>query len=67
MVGLMFKELIAGLLIAGLSSDILYLYYAGGWYDPAKWIEVSEIILLYCLVLAGLILASKSIGKIVRR
>lgn len=37
------------------SADILYLYYAGGWYDPIRAIEVAEIILLYLLVCLGLV------------
>ena len=26
--------------------DLLYLYFAGGWYDPSKFIEYSEVIML---------------------
>ncbi|MBA7663111.1 hypothetical protein ES703_71150 [subsurface metagenome] len=41
------------ILITALSGDLLYLYYNGGWVEPIKWIEVSEVIILWALVFAG--------------
>ncbi len=41
------------ILITTLSGDLLYLYYNGGWVEPIKWIEVSEVIILWALVFAG--------------
>jgi len=29
--------------------DLLYLYYTGGWWEPIRVIEISEIILLYLM------------------
>jgi uncharacterized membrane protein YqjE len=38
-----------------LSLDILYLYYCGAWYDPYKFIEISEVVLLYAFSVIGTI------------
>ena len=38
-----------------LSLDILYLYYSGAWYDPYKFIEISEVVLLYAFSVIGTI------------
>jgi membrane protein YdbS with pleckstrin-like domain len=38
-----------------LSLDILYLYYTGAWYDPYKFIEISEVFLLYAFSVIGII------------
>jgi hypothetical protein len=38
-----------------LSGDLLYLYYAGGWRDPVKYIEIIELIALYLLAACGII------------
>ena len=43
--------LIAFLVI--LSLDILYLYYRGAWYDPYKFIEITEVVLLYAFSIIG--------------
>ena len=40
-----------------LASDLLYLYYAGAWYDPIKIIEVAEVIWLYLIIIGSLIAA----------
>jgi len=32
-----------------LPIDLLYLYYDGNWYDPNRFIEVAELVLLYCI------------------
>jgi membrane protein YdbS with pleckstrin-like domain len=37
-----------------LSLDILYLYYRGAWYDPYKFIEISEVVLLYAFSVVGI-------------
>jgi len=62
----MFRNLVYGLLISGLSGDILYLYYAGGWIEPIKWIEAIELVMLYCFLISGLILAGKGVQQIFR-
>ena len=36
-----------------LSLDILYLYYSGAWYDPYKFIEITEVVLLYTFSIVG--------------
>ena len=37
------------------SADILYLYYSGAWYDPYTLIEITEVVLLYVLLVVGTI------------
>jgi hypothetical protein len=37
------------------SLDILYLYYTGAWYDPYKFIEISEVFLLYAFSIIGIV------------
>ena len=46
--------ILMGILVA-LSADILYLYYSGAWYDPYKLIEITEVVLLYVLLVVGTI------------
>jgi hypothetical protein len=43
------------LFLSVLSGDLLYLYFAGGWYDPSKLIEYSEVVLLFILAVVGII------------
>ena len=38
-----------------LSIDILYLYYSGAWYDPYKFIEILEVLLLYAFSIIGVV------------
>ena len=38
-----------------LSVDILYLYYSGAWYDPFKFIEILEVLLLYAFSIIGIV------------
>jgi len=37
------------ILLMLLSSVGLYIYYQGAWYDPIKWIEITEVVLLYVI------------------
>ena len=46
-----------------LSADLLALYYQGRWYDPIKWIETSEMVLLYIIGISSLISAIYLIKK----
>ncbi len=41
----MLELLFAGL-PAILALDLLYLYFAGSWYDPIRWVELTEVVLL---------------------
>ena len=41
--------------VVALSADLLYLYYTGCWYDPNPVIETTEVVLLYCLAVAGMV------------
>ena len=47
--------LFMNLLVTILAVDLLYLYYSGGWYDPIKWIEITEVAFLYLFVVAGIV------------
>ncbi|MFA4917128.1 MAG: hypothetical protein WC560_10720 [Syntrophales bacterium] len=38
-----------------LAFDLLYLYFDNRWYDPTKWLEVTEICLLVIFVIIGTI------------
>ena len=42
------------IMIIVLAGDLLYLYYAGAWTDPNRFILIQEIIALYALILFGL-------------
>jgi len=46
-------ELLTAMLLVVLAGDLLYLYYIGAWYDPNKIIEISEVVLLYALIVLG--------------
>ena len=46
--------ILMGILVV-LSADILYLYYSGAWYDPYTLIEITEVVLLYVLLIVGTI------------
>ena len=71
----MFKEintklldLITCLLLAGMCTDLIYLYYQGVWYDPIQVVEYVEVIFLYaisiiCLVRGILLLKEFKGGK----
>ena len=46
-----------------LAADLLYLYYAGGWYDPFLFIEELEVAILYFFVVLGTAMATLEIFK----
>ena len=43
-----------GAIITALSGDLLYLYYDKAWYDPNRFIEVAELVMLYLFVVLGI-------------
>uniref|UniRef100_A0A6M3KZH4 Uncharacterized protein n=1 Tax=viral metagenome TaxID=1070528 RepID=A0A6M3KZH4_9ZZZZ len=49
--------IITSMLMAGLSLDLLYLYFAGAWYEPNPFILWTELALLFIFVIAGLVIA----------
>ena len=51
----LFVNLLEDMFLIVLAGDLLYLYYAGGWYDPFYWIELTEVVLLYLMVAFGLV------------
>lgn len=32
-----------------MALDLLYLFFAGAWYDPDRWVEITEVIILAML------------------
>jgi hypothetical protein len=54
-------------LTAGLSADLLYLYFYGSWYDPIQLIEYSEVALLFILVILGIVIFVYNTSKLVTR
>lgn len=50
-----FVSMLGDVFLVVLAGDLLYLYYAGAWYDPVRWVEVSEVVLLYLLVVFALV------------
>jgi hypothetical protein len=47
-------ELLLAGLPAVLALDLLYLYFAGSWYDPIRWIELTEVAVLAVMSLVYL-------------
>lgn len=47
-------SLLMPVLLVVLAADLLYLYYAGGWYDPIRIIEITEVLLLYVIILVAM-------------
>ena len=45
------------MVLAVLAGDLLYLYFAGGWYDPNRFIEIAEVTMLCLLIPLGLYVA----------
>ena len=52
------KSLIIGfansLFLTVCAGDLLYLYFAGRWYDPNSIIEITKILLLCILAILGI-------------
>ncbi len=59
----MLEMLLAGL-PAILSLDLLYLYFSGSWYDPVRWVELSEVV---ALVIVSLVYLGLFVFKISQR
>jgi hypothetical protein len=51
----LFFGTVSRVMLAVLSADILYLYYAGGWQEPSSLIRVSELAILYLLMVISII------------
>lgn len=53
--------LATGVFLSVLAANLLYLYYAGAWYDPIVWIEKTEVVLLYIIFVMGIVQSVVSI------
>jgi len=47
-------EIITDVVVFWLPIDILYLYFAGSWYEPIKVILWAELIMLFVLPILGI-------------
>lgn len=56
-----------GAIMAALATDLLYLYYVGAWHEPILAVEISEIVLLYVLIVWGITWTVCVIRKAFRR
>lgn len=50
-----------GLIVTGLSADILYLYYVGGWVEPIRFIEITELVILCAFVVLGIFIFIRNV------
>jgi len=39
-------NLMSNVLLIVLALDLVYLYFAGQWYDPLSWVETIELVVL---------------------
>ena len=53
----------AGMILVVLAGDLLYLYFAGGWYDPNRVIEITEVTMLCLLIPLGLYVAVSNVKR----
>jgi len=49
------QRLFFPLITSVLSGDLLYLYFKGCWYDPTKWIEITEVVALFIICILGIV------------
>jgi len=47
-------EILTDAVVIWLPIDILYLYFAGGWYEPIKVILWAELIMLFAIPIFGI-------------
>jgi len=48
------KETITDALLIGMAADLLYLYFAGAWYDPYLPILIIELVMLVAIIGFGI-------------
>ena len=44
-------NLMSNVLLIVLALDLVYLYFAGQWYDPLSWVETIELVALGLIVI----------------
>ena len=59
-------EFAVSLFLVVLAGDLLYLYFKGGWHDPNKIIERSELVCLALFVLGGIANSIRCIREMLR-
>ncbi len=47
-------EVFISLMLVATSADLLDLYFSGAWYDPNRFIEVSELAMLALFIVMSL-------------
>ena len=60
----LFAKIFLRLVPAVLSGDLLYLYYAGAWIEPIRFIEIAELVMLYAFVAIYLIVTVRFIRRL---
>ena len=60
-------EFIVSIFLAVLAGDLLYLYHVGEWCESTRWIEVSEFLFLWMLVVGGLVNSIRCVIILSRR
>ncbi len=50
-----FLDIFLLILMVVFASDILYLYFAGGWIEPNKSILYTELIILPLTIILGIV------------
>jgi hypothetical protein len=53
--------------VLALAGNELYLYYSGAWYDPKKFIEYTEVVMLYLMCFGSLAMILYNDPSIKRR
>jgi len=51
------------LMMTLLSANLLYLYFAGGWHDPCRFIEIVELVMLALMVVVGIVWLIVYLGR----
>ena len=57
-------RLVAYAMLSILATDVLYLYYAGGWREPITGIRIAELCMLYALIPLGILLFILEVKKL---
>ena len=58
-----FTRVIANVLLSIFSIDLLFLYYDHPWYEPSRFIEITEITLLFFIGIMGVALCVKELNQ----
>jgi hypothetical protein len=60
------QRLFCPVMLSILAADLLMIYFRGGWYDPSKWIEITEVVLLFIFFVWGIVQAVMEVKRFIR-